>query len=445
VLCSSLHPQLADLMEINWDDRWNRPLEEGRGHSTAERFFVTSVEDHAAVLAAAAAAAAEQEQEQEQSMWRRGGGGMLAVALGGGAVYAYLNNNRSVACSSFNAGVISGSLLIAGASLCYQLSTSTTDTKAIHGTSIMDSDTNPGDTTSCNNPTASSGCKERGGLVYVFVYGTLKRGFQWNQKYLHQRRDPTAKVTYARFVSTAITSNQHMLFVGDCGVPYLSLLPPPYTDTPAEGHSDCGHIVGELWQVSSECLQSLDDYEGVSKGYYKREVIDVRVTAQADCTDTDTHSGDNQQLSLSSELQAFVYHLAAASPEDLQQTATVVTPTAAAAEGNGSILDGVHASLRQPLTTTATNTAATTAATTAAATSTAAATTTASTAAATTTATMPSIPLVEYTLAMHQRLYNPIQHIRVKQLGYIDNKPSAWGHQRQPTRHINPEAAACVE
>jgi gamma-glutamylcyclotransferase (GGCT)/AIG2-like uncharacterized protein YtfP len=34
-------------------------------------------------------------------------------------------------------------------------------------------------------------------------------------------------------------------------------------------------IVGELWQVSSEALRGLDEYEGVHKGYYSRTTIPV--------------------------------------------------------------------------------------------------------------------------------------------------------------------------
>ena len=45
----------------------------------------------------------------------------------------------------------------------------------------------------------------------LFVYGTLKRGFHWNHKFLSR----------SKFVSQAITEDPFPMIIGQCGVPYL--------------------------------------------------------------------------------------------------------------------------------------------------------------------------------------------------------------------------------
>lgn len=121
--------------------------------------------------------------------------------------------------------------------------------------------------------------------VNLFVYGTLKRGFQWNQKYLSFR-------VGGNFVSKAETKEAMPLVVGDCGVPYV------LGDQLADEDAKC--IVGELWTVGTSCLQNLDDYEGVSKGYYSRKRITI--------TWHDEYSGRK-------ESDAFIYVLNDSSPE----------------------------------------------------------------------------------------------------------------------------------
>jgi gamma-glutamylcyclotransferase (GGCT)/AIG2-like uncharacterized protein YtfP len=94
----------------------------------------------------------------------------------------------------------------------------------------------------------------------LFVYGTLKKRFQWNSKYLSSR-------VGGQFVSDAVTLLPVPLVVGDCGVPYV-------LGDLMDGKT--GKIIqGELWRVTDACLKSLDDYEGISKGYYSRDTIDV--------------------------------------------------------------------------------------------------------------------------------------------------------------------------
>jgi gamma-glutamylcyclotransferase (GGCT)/AIG2-like uncharacterized protein YtfP len=121
----------------------------------------------------------------------------------------------------------------------------------------------------------------------LFVYGTLKRGFQWNTKYMADRlgcsfvcEAVTVQVLpqiahsflYV-FQILAITRLQPMaLVLGESGVPYL--LKHMGGQTAADA-SQLHCIIGELWEVSSEALQGLDEYEGVSKGYYSRATIPV--------------------------------------------------------------------------------------------------------------------------------------------------------------------------
>lgn len=98
------------------------------------------------------------------------------------------------------------------------------------------------------------------GEHYLFFYGTLKRKFQWQQKYLSTRLG-------ANFESEVVTKEKFPLVVGDCGVPYLLYR-----------HKGQGYnIKGELWKVSSSCLKNLDEYEGISKQYYTRELITVKL------------------------------------------------------------------------------------------------------------------------------------------------------------------------
>jgi gamma-glutamylaminecyclotransferase len=89
----------------------------------------------------------------------------------------------------------------------------------------------------------------------LFVYGTLKRGFQWHSKFLSR----------AVFVATAESAELLPLVVGDSGVPYL------LGDLPDQG---C-RVRGELFRVCAVDMLGLDEYEGCGKGYYERRVLPV--------------------------------------------------------------------------------------------------------------------------------------------------------------------------
>ncbi|KAL0492094.1 hypothetical protein AKO1_015865 [Acrasis kona] len=90
---------------------------------------------------------------------------------------------------------------------------------------------------------------------FIFVYGTLKKGFHWHDKFL----------STATFVGRATSVNKQALVVDDFGVPHLLNV--------KGGES----ISGEVWRVDEEVLSGLDDYEGVNKEYYSREPIEVRL------------------------------------------------------------------------------------------------------------------------------------------------------------------------
>eukprot|EP01113_Clastostelium_recurvatum_P000566 TRINITY_DN10257_c0_g1_i3.p1 TRINITY_DN10257_c0_g1~~TRINITY_DN10257_c0_g1_i3.p1 ORF type:complete len:566 (+),score=106.24 TRINITY_DN10257_c0_g1_i3:1-1698(+) len=95
----------------------------------------------------------------------------------------------------------------------------------------------------------------------MFFYGTLKQNCHWNKKFLSQ----------SKFVSRVVSVDPLPLVVGACGVPYLLDLAP---DDPSSHKFH--HVRGELWEVDSVTRQNLDEYEGVSKGYYTRKTIRVR-------------------------------------------------------------------------------------------------------------------------------------------------------------------------
>lgn len=87
------------------------------------------------------------------------------------------------------------------------------------------------------------------GRVLLFVYGTLKRGYQRAPALEHQR-----------FVGVATTRPEYRIF--DCG------------GYPGLVETDDGQMIeGELWEVDGTCLERLDEMEGVSYRLYARRPI----------------------------------------------------------------------------------------------------------------------------------------------------------------------------
>lgn len=118
------------------------------------------------------------------------------------------------------------------------------------------------------NPHLHSGNRETAGdeTVMIFVYGTLKSQFHWNSKYLSSRLG-------AHFVDSVTTVNRYHLAVGDCGVPYL--LQPAISNEDLTQDRAPMQLKGECWCVSRDCLKGLDEYEGLGKDYYSRVTIQV--------------------------------------------------------------------------------------------------------------------------------------------------------------------------
>lgn len=195
----------------------------------------------------------------------------------------------------------------------------------------------------------------------LFVYGTLKRGYYWNTKYLSHR-------VGGRYVCEAITTEPHYLTLGDCGVPYLLLLlknenTDTATDTADTTVVTGKRIKGELWEVTADCLRCLDDYEGVSKGYYNRATISVTIDDEA-----------TRRVYQSSHIQAAVYILAKE-----RHTSHLFSSSSSSSDSSFSSSPSSSSSF-----------------------------------------------LAEYTLDMQRAYYNPISHIQIKQVKYFQS-PSTWG------------------
>ena len=98
---------------------------------------------------------------------------------------------------------------------------------------------------------------------YLFVYGTLKRGFcraDW--------------MCGQRFVGEARTAPMYRMF--DCGS-YPGLV-----ESPGDGVS----IEGEVWEVDGECLARLDEVEGVELNLYARQQIEMQTPFDQDAVET---------------------------------------------------------------------------------------------------------------------------------------------------------------
>ena len=96
----------------------------------------------------------------------------------------------------------------------------------------------------------------------LFVYGTLRRGYHWHDKFMAR----------GRFLGAAITCAPLPLVIGASGVPYV------LGDVNATDGACC--IRGECFDVDSFTLSDLDSYEGLSKGYYERRRVDVSIVSE---------------------------------------------------------------------------------------------------------------------------------------------------------------------
>lgn len=88
----------------------------------------------------------------------------------------------------------------------------------------------------------------------IFVYGTLKRGFD-NESYLKN----------ATFIDRAITVDKYPMILQNPSFPYL-------INDKGNGHQ----IKGEVYSIDDEIILKIDELEGTPEHYY-REYIDVRL------------------------------------------------------------------------------------------------------------------------------------------------------------------------
>lgn len=95
----------------------------------------------------------------------------------------------------------------------------------------------------------------------VFVYGTLKQGFYFHEKYLGDGK--------AIFIGPARATTDYSLFVD--GMPHM-----------VREASETG-VKGELYEVSQDVLNELDKLEGHPVVYF-RDLVEVTL-------DVDVHSG----------------------------------------------------------------------------------------------------------------------------------------------------------
>lgn len=93
----------------------------------------------------------------------------------------------------------------------------------------------------------------------LFVYGTLKRGFP-----NYGLMEDLIGEDDAVFVGTFYTEQPYPLVCGPHGIPYLINLP-------RKGH----RVKGEVYAVSDGAVARLDEFEGVSGGYYERVAVVV--------------------------------------------------------------------------------------------------------------------------------------------------------------------------
>ena len=98
-------------------------------------------------------------------------------------------------------------------------------------------------------------------MHYVFVYGTLKRGFYNHKKYM-QIAETKGTVIY---ITSACTCSSYPMILS------------PIRNVPVvlwqAGTGD--NIHGEIYCIPDTALQALDGLEGIAIGFYKRKLIEI--------------------------------------------------------------------------------------------------------------------------------------------------------------------------
>lgn len=88
--------------------------------------------------------------------------------------------------------------------------------------------------------------------IYLFVYGSLKRGKEYN--YLLEK---------AKFISEAVTLEKYAMYLDD--IPYVYK------------NRKISYISGELYEIDDKILREIDLFEDHPKFYF-RELVEVKTT-----------------------------------------------------------------------------------------------------------------------------------------------------------------------
>lgn len=276
-------PGIEELVEANWDCRW-RPLpraclDEGQHEpiNAQEALQLHRPVPHTTLFAKAAV----QEYEAPapaplaQTAKRLFLGCIGAATVLGGAASA--------------AGSVIDAVEVEFAEIaCYSVVAATAALTGVVGLKrfCWDSQQRRVESSSSASPSETAGADAQK-PVLLFVYGTLKRGCHWHSKHLQ-----TSRPGAVRFICDATTTQPQRLVLGDCGVPYLL-----HSTCIEQPSANAGDIVrsprtprkvrGELFAVDTEALAGIDEYEGVSKGHYRRLPVSVTLpsgaTSEAQC------------------------------------------------------------------------------------------------------------------------------------------------------------------
>lgn len=426
-----LHPQIEELLELNWDCRWNTPPIDAM-QPNYEQLYNQSQPRPSCELTTSASAGAAAVGAQPVSAWYilikfcvELMMDILLLSLILGLAMMVLLATDQIA-YPLNAGKLlagsTGSAVFVTLILSYILTQPAArifDT--LWSTVVRDKHCSEGATQShlmVDNSTE---------VVHLFVYGTLKRGFYWQSKYLASRVGAVRCLGVARTCTSAAEDTQdtrissaannrtahnnssnnnkyrYKMVIGDSGVPYLfdmlnssvqlsihennseSEIAPVNEPTTQENESvqwPASEIIGELWEITRDCLKSLDDYEGVGKGYYSRRSIQVKLQPS---NVENLHSVDNNH-SYCSSIGTSSGSGSDSSKDSSSDSGGIISVEIGSTTFSAEVymLQCVPKELLR----------------------------------------LPSIH--EYTLEQHRTHYHPIRHIQVKQLSYI-KAPSGWG------------------
>ena len=238
-----VHPQLQDLLECNWDDRWRRPA------PPYTHLYHTATDTHIDTRCL------ERKRRWRRCVYLLCEGALHGSSVGIVAVLVFMSllqlegrgahtSNDGTIHTSTTATVLCPSSSSGGGGSCggrdltnmvgISVLVAVCLLRGLQRFSSPPPDPPPellpgsGGTGGGEDMDQVGTAAPPAGYRHLFVYGTLKRGFHWCSKYLHSR--PSSANTEgegervpAVYVGEAVSVSAHRLVVGACGVPYLSL------------------------------------------------------------------------------------------------------------------------------------------------------------------------------------------------------------------------------